>query len=251
MRKPKDLVGKTYGRLTVISRNIDKQMEVYEKKHRNIVFWNCHCSCGKDIIVATGNLENKSNPTRSCGCLKEQSLHKQKNTKNIEWNFDNGFITGITLNGDKFYIDNEDYETVKDYCWRVNKHGYVVVNKRDGSNKIINLHRLVMGLNDEDILVDHKNWDKLDNRKSNLRIATKSQNNINIKRKSNNTSGYTGVHYNKKIGKYTARISKNGKRLFLGNFNTLEDAIKVRHKAEINLHGEWSGEINRKDYIKS
>lgn len=135
------------------------------------------------------------------------------------------------------------------YCWRITNKGYVVANSRNGSNKIIWLHRLIMNVNDENILVDHKDWDKSNNRKSNLRIATKSENNINIKRKINNTSGYTGVTLNKRSGKYVARISKNGKRIYIGIFDLFEDAVMARHKAELMIHNEWSGEINRKDLI--
>lgn len=101
----------------------------------------------------------------------------------------------------------------------------------------------------DDEIVDHINWDKSNNKKSNLRIATKTQNNINIKRKSNNTSGYTGVSVLKN-GKYKSSISINGKKYHLGTFDELKDAVKTRHKAEQILHGEWSGEINRKDFIK-
>lgn len=96
-------------------------------------------------------------------------------------------------------------------------------------------------------LVDHRNWDKTDNRKQNLRIASKSQNNMNIKRKSNNTSGYTGVSVNKQ-GKYIAAISIGGKKHHLGTYEVLEDAVRARHEAEQKLHADWSGEHNRQDY---
>ena len=253
MSKAKDLTDEHFGRLVVLSRNYDKQKEVYDKKNKNIAFWNCLCDCGNITIVSSGNLKNKTNPTTSCGCyFKEVGCRKQKSTKQNKWILDNGNCTtiGITSNGEKFYIDIEDYDKAKKYCWRIDCHGYVVANSRDGSNRIIKLHRFVMNVNDSDILVDHKNWDKTNNRKSNLRKASKTENNINIKRKTNNTTGYTGVTLNKNSGKYIARISKNGKRIYLGTFDTFEEAVQARHEAELSIHDKWSGEINRKDFEK-
>lgn len=147
-------------------------------------------------------------------------------------------------------IDKEDYEKVKDFCWRVDKYGYVVsFDKGHPNNQIVRIYRLVMGLTreDVDVYIDHINGNKLDNRKSNLRIATKSENNTNIKRKSNNTSGYTGVKATKS-GKYVAQISFNNKRIHLGTYSTIEEAVQARHDAEIKYHGEWNGELNRNDY---
>lgn len=245
-----DLTGKRFGRLLVLSRNYDKQKEFFDAGKGYKAFWNCMCDCGNYTIVSSSSLRNKTNPTLSCGCYKKEIIHKQKNTKENQWVIDGETTIGITSSGDRFYIDTEDYTKVKNYCWRINKRGYVVANSRDGSNREIRLHRFVMNVTDKKIIVDHKNWDKTNNRKNNIRIATKSQNNINIKRKSNNTTGYTGVTFNKRIGKYCARISKNGVRTFLGYFDDINNAIEARHNAEINIHGEWSGEINRKDYIK-
>lgn len=105
-----------------------------------------------------------------------------------------------------------------------------------------------MNENDKDIFIDHKDWNKTNNRKSNLRKVSKSENNINIKRKSNNTSGYTSATLNKCSGKYIARISINGKRIYIGTFDSFEAAVIARHQAELKIHNDWSGEINRKDF---
>ena len=104
----------------------------------------------------------------------------KKNTKDISWIIDGNFTYGITRNGDKFIIDTEDFNKIKDYCWRKEHKGYFVANSRNGTNKIIFLHRIIMNAKDDEY-VDHINWDKSDNRKSNLRIATKTQNNIKVR----------------------------------------------------------------------
>ena len=248
MAYAKDLTGQKFGKLTVISRNFEKQNQYKKTTGHTKAYWNCICDCGNKVIVSSSNLKNKTNPTSSCGCYAKQQQRKSKNTKENKWIFDGDVVIGITSSGDKFLIDADDFQMVKNYCWRKNKHGYIVANKRSSTNKTILLHRIVMNVDDDNILVDHKYWDKTDNRKSNLRLATKSNNNININRRKDNTSGYTGVTYNKRNNKYTARISKNGKRIFIGYFNTLEEAVEARHKTEIDIHKEWSGEINRKDY---
>ena len=250
MTKAQDLTGMRFGRLTVLSRNYDKQKELFDKTKQYKAFWNCLCDCGNTVIVTSSNLKNKTNPTLSCGCYFEEVRHKQKNTKENTWVLDNnnGIAIGTTFDGMRFYIDIEDYDKVKNYCWRISNKGYVIANSRNGLNKIIWLHRLVMNIDDENIFIDHRDWDKTNNRKNNLRIATKSENNINIKRKINNTSGYTGVSLNKNSGKYVARISKNKKRIYLGTFDSFEDAVLARHEAELAIHNEWSGEINRKDF---
>lgn len=249
MKYAEDLTGERFGRLFVLSRNFAAQNENYNKTGKQIAFWNCICDCGNKKIVRASNLRNKINPTLSCGCFRKEQLHKQKNTKENQWIIRDNKAIGITSSGEKFIIDSEDLNLVKDYCWRINKNtGYVIANSRDGTNKIVWLHRLVMNVTDQSICVDHSDWNKSNNRKANLRIATKSENNINIKRKINNTSGYTGVTINKRTGKYIARISKDNKRFYLGTFNTFEEAVRARHEAEIIIHGEWSGEINRKDF---
>ena len=244
----KDLTGLKYGKLKVLSRNFEKQQEWKDKTGLSKAFWDCACDCGNKVVVSSSCLTNKTNPTRSCGCLREEVSHRQKNTKSITWLVDGETTTGITCAGDRFVIDTSDLGKVENYCWRVDKHGYVVANARNGTNQTVRIYHLILSIL-PGAIVDHKDWDKLNNKKSNLRIANKSQNNTNIKRKCNNTSGYTGVKKTKS-GSYVAQISFNKKKIYLGTFKTLEEAVKVRHKAEQAIHSEWSGEINRKDFKK-
>lgn len=83
-----------------------------------------------------------------------------------------------------------------------------------------------------------------DNRKSNLRTygnnksEFQSRNTWNAKLKSNNTSGTTGVHWDH--GKWCARITVNGKRIILGRFDDINDAVKARKEAEEKYCKEWS-----------
>jgi hypothetical protein len=83
--------------------------------------------------------------------------------------------------------------------------------------------------------VDHKERDKLDLRITNLRMATSAENNYNVLRK-DNTSGYSGVTWKERLQKWEAFISVEGKKIYLGVFDTLEEAIEARLDEEDRLN---------------
>lgn len=86
--------------------------------------------------------------------------------------------------------------------------------------------------------VDHIDGDGLNNRRSNIRLATNSQNSMNKGILSNNQTGYKGV-VRRKNGEYTAKITVNGKRTFLGTFDTAIEAYEAYCAAAKDLHGEF------------
>ena len=130
-------------------------------------------------------------------------------------------------------IDLDDIDRVKDYKWTYS-HGYVVNRKSRMS-----LHRLIMDCPD-DMVVDHWNHNKLDNRRDNLRICTQQENMMNRSIQSNNTSGITGVNWDKSRGKWRAQIMLNKKTKYLGLYENIEDAIQARRQAEIDYFGEYA-----------
>ncbi len=85
-------------------------------------------------------------------------------------------------------------------------------------------------------VIDHINGNPLDNRIENLRAVTRSQNRQNSKVSVGNTSGTTGVHFNKQAQKWKSTIATNGKAKYLGFFSEKEDAIKARKEAEIKYN---------------
>lgn len=87
--------------------------------------------------------------------------------------------------------------------------------------------------------VDHINMKRDDNRWSNLRAATKAENMHNTGRIATNQSGYKGVHWHSQRNKWTARIKSNGRGLYLGLFETREEAAAAYEAAARELHGEF------------
>lgn len=88
--------------------------------------------------------------------------------------------------------------------------------------------------------IDHINGIKTDNRISNLRLATNSQNGKNISRSINNTSGVCGVTYDKANKKWRALIKVDAKQIHLGRWSDFDDAIKARKLAEKKYFGDWA-----------
>lgn len=88
--------------------------------------------------------------------------------------------------------------------------------------------------------VDHENGVRSDNRWRNLRLATNGQNQQNATIRSNNTSGFKGVSFHKGCGKYRAYINSNGKRKYLGLFETATEAAQARNQTAMGDHGEFA-----------
>lgn len=176
----------------------------------------------------------------SCGCkkveYKEKYLNEIKERYKTSYEKKEDYILGITSKGETFFIDTDDYEKVKDYTWRISNNGYVVTTK---NNKVILLHRLIMNP-DEGLVVDHINHDKKDNRKDNLRICTYSNNNMNKLKLPNNTSGVTGVTWNKNCGAWISQIGLNNETIILGYNTDFDKAVKLRKDAEKKYFAEYS-----------
>lgn len=152
---------------------------------------------------------------------------------------------GYTVDGREFYFDLQDYDRIKDYYWQFNNRGYVYfLYQRKRKNTKVFLHRLIMNP-ESDMTVDHINGVRYDNRKSNLRIVTLEQNNLNHKMLSTNTSGCTGVIWIKNRNRWCARIEYKKKVIGLGFYRNFEDAVKARKTGEDKYYGEFSHDNSR------
>jgi hypothetical protein len=105
--------------------------------------------------------------------------------------------------------------------------------------KMTTLHLFIMG-KQNNLEIDHKNGDSLDNRRNNLRFVTASENCCNKKRMITNISGYKGVRFHKEAQKWESRITKNYKTYNLGLYNTKEEAYKIYCEKAKELHGDFA-----------
>ena len=127
-------------------------------------------------------------------------------------------------------------------CWckliGKNKNKIYVVSRCRKTKNINIIHRIITNA-PNGFEVDHINGNTLDNRRSNLRVCTSSENQHNRRINMNNRSGVKGVglHNN---GKWRARIKLNNKSIFLGYFDTKEEAASAVAAARIKLHGEFA-----------
>ena len=114
--------------------------------------------------------------------------------------------------------------------------------RKDGKLRAVAMHRFIMGLeNGNPRQVDHVNRDTLDNRRSNLRFATQSQNHFNQAMRRDSTTGYKCITLDKSRGLYTAKVMREGKLYFLGYRKTAKEAYEELYLPAVGgLHGEFA-----------
>jgi hypothetical protein len=134
-------------------------------------------------------------------------------------------------------VDRQDDWIFEEYTVGINKLGslfYAKVNLGKRGEQVL-LHIFIM----ESPNVDHKNRNTLDCRRSNLRLATKAQNNKNASIRKDNTTGIKGV-YLRPNGKYRAMIAVSSKLVHIGYFDTIEEAAAARREAAQKYFGEFA-----------
>jgi len=239
-----DLTGKKFGKLTVVER-ADEYVSPSGQRH---IRWLCKCDCGNNVIVKGNSL--KSDNTKSCGCLSSETIAKRNmdickryNTYDLTGEYGIGY----TSKGEEFYFDLEDYDKIKDYCWYYDKEGYVVshCSGTRSHRKGIKMHRILFPDSEK---VDHIKHINHDNRKSELRPVTSSQNGMNKSLLSNNTSGITGVSYSRTENRWIAHIGINNEK-YKKRFINFEDAVKQRKEWEEKYFGEYSYNNSMKEVM--
>lgn len=142
-------------------------------------------------------------------------------------------------------VDDEDYEVASGFRWYLEPNR-VRANRPHGTDfptVSISLHRLIMGF--PNVQVDHRDGNRLNNQRSNLRLATSAQNSQNRGTRSDNSTGYKGVHYRGEerypSGRlWRARITCNGQRISLGSFKSAKEAAIAYNEAALKYHGAYA-----------
>lgn len=185
---------------------------------------------------------------------------------------DKGEYFEVTVkNSDIVYVvDAEDVNWMKGYTWYTDKaHGvkypYLSAKKRldtvEYERKEIKIHVEIMREEIEKfkmdipdyhkrIIIDHIDGDISNNRRKNLRVRTQSENNMNKKVQSNNTTGFVGVTWHSKQKMWNVMIDYEDERIELGSFYYLRNAVRERVEAEKKYFGEHSFYTRDEDYRK-
>jgi hypothetical protein len=151
-------------------------------------------------------------------------------------------VKRIPLTQGKYAIVDDDvYLWASQWRWHADKgHSvYYAVRREAGTRKWIRLHREIMNAPDG-VDVDHKDGDGLNNLRKNLRFCTNAQNQRNRGVQSNNTSGYKGVYWFKRSGKWKVQIEVAGKKIYLGLYTDLIEAAKAYDTAARKYHGRFA-----------
>lgn len=148
-------------------------------------------------------------------------------------------------------IDVADLPLIGTHCWNANERdGKMYAQQvigRGGSS--IYMHRVIMGVTDPSILVDHRNReDTLNNTRENLRVSGKDQNAFNSKIRSDCTTGFKGVM--KQPKSYVPYLNYKGIRVHLGRCSDPVEAARIRDRAALEVHGEFASlNFNPLDYV--
>lgn len=145
-------------------------------------------------------------------------------------------------------VDDDKYDFLNKWKWGLlvsynSKYAIRKISKRENGKrhfKCILMHRLILGLTDNSILVDHKDQNGLNNQSYNIRTCTKAQNNRNISSHKNSTSKYLGVCWDSIRGKWKAHITFNKIMYNIGRFEDEKEAALAYNKKAIELFGEFA-----------
>lgn len=247
--KAESEIGKIYNNLTITGIDYDRTKDSYYNKPYNAVYVFTKCKCGNESKDSVQLRSVKSGHTQSCGCYASEQIAKRNKkystkTNRIEVNGDNT-ITLFDDDDNKCLIDFEDYDVVKRWYWRkskkrgrIDKGSWLTnVKEDDEYDKIIlSIYQVITKIKFGEYSLDkipaHLSRDTDDNRKCNIVLKSNQENSHNRGLSKTNSSGKTGVSFNKQKNLWTAYITVNYKTIHLGDFKNFAEAVKNRKEAE-------------------
>jgi hypothetical protein len=206
----------------------------------------CHCGCGGRTKLATCNRAAR-------GWIKGQPHRFIKFHNRAQWGEIDGntyqvgevLFRRIPLTQGQYALVSPhryDYLMKRKWCavWCKGTRSFYASCFENG--RVVKMHRLILGLDVGDSPTgDHKeSGDTLNNTDENLRFADRREQQYNKRKPSHNTSGYKGVSFHKKSGRWMAVIRVDGKQIYLGLFNTPELAYAAYCAAAIQHHREFA-----------
>lgn len=147
----------------------------------------------------------------------------------------------ISLTQGKFaQVDDVDFDWLNQWKWYYLSSGYAARDVTINYKKTCILMHTVLAVALGFSSPDHKNRDRLDNRRSNLRPASRFQQLQNTRRRSDNTSGYKGVWWNASRNRWTVRLQFEGKLIWGGSFLSKEEAALSYDRLAKKFFGEFA-----------
>lgn len=145
------------------------------------------------------------------------------------------------------YFDDKDEEFILSYSWHISKKGkrgifYAQTSiKREARWRTFMLHRLLLGISDPKIFIDHEDHNGLNNQRYNLRVSTVKQNCSNQRTQLRTKSSlYKGVYLTRNVNPWRAHIMVNRRDLHLGYYAIETDAALAYNEAALKYFGEFA-----------
>jgi hypothetical protein len=141
-------------------------------------------------------------------------------------------------------VDDCDFEDLNRFSWFAHwepkTHTFYAYRIISGTRGSVKMHRQILAITDPKVQVDHRNHITLDNQRSNLRVATSTQNHHNTRKRANGSSRFKGVTWDSNKNRWRSKIVVNRKRLYLGDFIEETQAAHAYDEAAKRYFGEFA-----------
>lgn len=149
--------------------------------------------------------------------------------------------------GKQTEVDDDLYDWLNQWKWYYKKQpdgngGYAcrTLNARIGNrNKTLRMHNMILPPS-PGYLTDHEDTNKLNNQRSNLRYCNRAENTRNGPARVNNTSGHKGIYWHKRDKAWRVQLTVDYKKIFIGNYQNIEEAVRSRDTAYSKHHGKFA-----------